>query len=337
MASAAEDESGGTTAASADRRHLPKRSGTPDQSPDRRRWRRPRSDLEHATLEQIDEALKRYPAPGPDQAASREYKALVEARAAIREEQTWLNQRRQLESKLGAPKRNWRNSLLRWNRLRSLPPRISPAISMRSNSCWPSTGQNWPKPNHDSKCSGTSCRASRKIALRGVNRTNELEIILRDLDVESSTDEVDTLLLRARRQSAEAELALVKLSVSSTDSLRSLIASEQTLVRAQIANLETLVAAETARTAEQRRLELEEQQEKAGRAMRMAALQDPELQKLAEENQAWLDERREIEAERAEMEDRTKLYESEAASIRSALESIKRRLGITGNSPAIGS
>jgi hypothetical protein len=296
----------------------------------------PAPDSERVTLEQIDEALERFPAPAPDKVASREHKALVDASAALREEQTWLNQRTQLESAIGGAEAQLEG--------------FAAALESASNPSYPDLpgdldGLEKVLTQHRTELTGAKSRLEElgnelsslpENRLRGVNRTNELEVLLRDLNAESSTTEVDTLLQRARRQNTEAELAWVKLSVSSTDSLRSLITSEQELLRAEIANLEARVAAVTEQTAEQRRLDLEAQEEKARRANRMAALQDPELQILAEENQAWLDERREIEAERTEMEERIKLYESEATSIRSALESIKRRLGIAGNSPAIG-
>jgi len=296
----------------------------------------PATGSEHVTLEQIDEALKLYPPPGPDQAASREHKALVGARTALQEEQTWLNQRAQLESTISGSETQLE--------------RFAAGLEAESNPSYPEfpgdlDGLEKVLTQHRTELAGAKSRLEElgnelaslpEKRLSGVNRTNELEVVLRDLDAESSTTEVDTLLLQARRQDTEAELAWSKLLVSSSDSLRSLITSEQELLRTQVANLETRVATATERTAEQRRLDLEAQEEKARRALRMAALQDPELQVLAEENQAWLDERREIEAERTEMEELIVLYESEAASIRSSLESIKRRLGIAGNSPAIG-
>jgi potassium efflux system protein len=294
------------------------------------------SSTERITLEQIDEALTRYPGPGPDQSASREHKALVDARTALQKEQTWLSQRSQLESILGGAEAQLEG--------------FAAALESAANPSYPELPNDLDlleqllaqrrRELTDAKSRlellGKELAGLPENRLRGVSRTNELEALLRDLDAESSTTEVDTLLQRARQQNAEAELAWVKLSVSSTDSLRSLITSEQELLRAQITNLEIRVAAVTEQTAEQRRLDLEAQEEKANRAMRMAALQDPALQQLAEENQSWLNERRGIEAERAEMEARVKLYESEAERIRNALESIERRLGIARNSPAIG-
>ncbi|RKX29024.1 MAG: hypothetical protein DRP71_16730 [Verrucomicrobia bacterium] len=244
----------------------------------------PVTSSERITLEQVDESLNRHPAPGPDQTESREHKALSATRTALREEQTWLSKRAQLAATTDGAEA----------KLEGFATGLESAV----NPSYPDLPEDLDAlelllaqlrrelANAKSRLEviGSELSGLPEKRLHGVNRTSELEILLRGLGEESSANEFDAILLRARRQSAEAELTLVKLEVSSTDVLRSLITGEQELLRAEITNLEARVEVVTEQTAEQRRLELEAQEKKARQTLRMAALQAPELQKLAEEN-----------------------------------------------------
>jgi len=297
---------------------------------------RPAPQKEPLTLERIDQELSHYPAPGPDQPASHEHKALTEAQSELRAEVRWIAELAHLQATVDSADAQLAEFEVALEATKDpvYPPlpdelkAIEQQLSQRKSELADARAR--------FEALGNELSGLPEKRLVEVDRTNQLEALLRSLNAESATSDVAKLFLGARRQNAEAELALTKLSVSSSDSLRSLIEKEDELRRVEVDNLEARVAILTEQTAEQRRIELLAQEEKARQAMRMATLQDPELQKLAEENQIWLEQRREIETERAEMEERVGLYEKEATDIRNTLESIKRRLGIAGNSPAIG-
>lgn len=292
--------------------------------------------VEAITEERIAELFNRYPAPSGDQPASSEYNLLLSAQSDLRSQGNWEAQLKELQSNIQNAPHRIETVKTDMEDLETVEPLEIPTVSGEVQSLLDTLKTQLNSSKSTLKEANDSISSAPQRRLSSIDRVNELEPLIRELGNKVAANDAEAAANGARLQNYQAELKYIRLILSSADIQRNLDAIIRDYETRRGALLQERIDRVSSELAILREADLRRQEEEARKAQRMAAMQDPALKDLADYIQFLTTQRRELDARNSTTSDTLNEYTLQAAEIQNILDTLEKRLSISGRSPSVG-
>ncbi len=285
----------------------------------------------------LDELEKKFPAPKDDQPASSDYRLIQEAKGLLNQAQQFNTELDALETVIAAAQADTQTikeqtALIKdGQQTPDIPQNLSDAEvlleQLRSK-----------QDSLNSQIQDLKNRIGKfpEEKLAATTQITELQARLNDLKKTQGGSATEQATRQARIQQLQGQLALLERQTATSDLRRSYRNAQRELAEAQAAAQATQIEALSQYVEQQRKDALSKQEAEARQAMRQAAMQDPVVRELAQQNQSWIATRKQltqqIEEQNAQADHYTLITEETLAR----LQKIEQRLAIAGHSQSVG-
>ncbi|MGE9292859.1 MAG: mechanosensitive ion channel domain-containing protein, partial [Puniceicoccales bacterium] len=167
-------------------------------------------------------------------------------------------------------------------------------------------------------------------------QVNELRARLSELKKNQSGSPAEKAARQARIQQLQAQLSLLERQTATSDLRRTYRNAQRELAEAQQAALTARIDALNDQVESLRKAALNKQEEEARQAMRQAAMQDPVLRQIAQQNQSWITARKQLTEQIGKQNDQLAYYDELTEQTQAQLNKVEQRLAIAGHSLSVG-
>lgn len=284
----------------------------------------------------VEELLIEYPAPSADdQPVSREHKLLIEAKNALAQTARWQRELTELDKRVETAEKDTQ-TFKEQAKLEQDPDTDHPGNIEEAELLLEQLKSRLDSTTTENQQLKSEISQFTEEKLSTATQLNEAKARLAELSKEGGGDIVDQALHSARIQQLQARIELLARTAATSDLRRAYATAKRELTDKQILWLGAGITSLSEHVEQLRKEALAKQEEEARQIIRQAALQDPILKELAEQNKDWIAQRKELSDQMAAQHTELEHFTQLTQSINSNLEKIEQRLAIAGYSQSVG-
>ncbi len=289
------------------------------------------------TADYIESIAGRYPAPEKDKPATSEYKMVGQARDSIAQQSKWSGELTSLEAVIKAASSDTETlteqAKLEQEQepLKDFPNTLSEAESMLNKLKLDLDALTTVGQNLQAQISGFT-----EEKLQVANALNELRARLADLKKQTGGDFPDRLARKAKIQELMVHIQLLERKAASSDQRKAYRTAQRSLNEAKVSRMSQSISLLEDHVDALRSSALREQESKVRDTLRAAAMEHPALKELAQQNQRWIEQRKDLTHKIDVLSEQSSEYEKTTSDIQLRLEQLQQRMAISGYSQSVG-